>query len=127
MACLIATNGPARGQFFALARHKLVLIGRDDRCTFQILDGQISRQHLHVRFDEEKHQHFASDFRSVNGVIVNGTKIDKEKALSDGDRIAIGETTLTYSAVDYPDATHAMAAMKKEGEWNRSTVVYRNE
>ena len=38
MATLIVTHGPASGQVFALGEHGIVMIGRDQECTFQILD-----------------------------------------------------------------------------------------
>ena len=75
MATLIVTEGPASGQQFALAQHRLVLIGRDHDCTFQILDRRMSRHHCQLKYDPAQNQHSVVDFESSNGVILNGKKV----------------------------------------------------
>lgn len=123
MACLVVTQGPVAGKFLALERHPLVLVGRDDQCTFQLLDEQVSRRHLQVKLDEERDRHFAIDFGSANGVKVNGKRISGETILCDGDAIVIGGTTIVYSAEDYADAQKAMDAWHRKGEWRNKTIV----
>ena len=116
MATLVIVEGPANGQQFALEEHRLVLLGRDAECTFQILDTQISRRHLQIRHDPGENRHYAIDFESSNGVFVNREKIAADKLLDDGDAIQIGETVLVYSVKDSPDAKRVMDILRKHGE-----------
>lgn len=125
MASLVVTEGKQQGLHFPLAE-PLVSLGRDDVCTFQILDEQVSRTHLQVRLNPTSGAHVAADYRSANGVFVNGEQIVVPTALADGDAIRIGQTTLVYLVADHPDAQSALAAAaKKKGEWKRATIEKR--
>ncbi len=123
MATLIITDGPAAGQQFALENHRLVLIGREDKCTFQILDPRVSRNHMQVRLNPDGNGHTAIDFRSSNGVLVNGEKIEADHPLANGDAIHIGDTEIVYSLVDSPDAKTVSAILRKRGEHMRGTIA----
>jgi pSer/pThr/pTyr-binding forkhead associated (FHA) protein len=122
MASLVVVDGPAQGAYFLLTE-TLVSIGRDDTCSFQILDKFVSRKHLQVRLDPALGKHVAGDYRSAHGVFVNDKQILLDTPLADGDRIKIGQTTLVYLADDHPDAKTALDAAKKTGEWKRSTII----
>jgi pSer/pThr/pTyr-binding forkhead associated (FHA) protein len=102
-----------------------VSVGRDDTCTFQVLDAQVSRKHLQVTLDAALGKHIAGDYRSAHGVFINGKQIVLDTPLNDGDRIRIGQTTLVYLAADHADAPTALAAAKKKGEWKRETLMGR--
>ncbi len=104
MAALIIIDGPAEGQKFALEEHGLVMVGRDHNCTFQILDPQISRLHLQIKRNTKADGHLAIDFKSANGVQVNGKSITEATPLDDGDVMRIGNTSIVYSVEDAPDA-----------------------
>ena len=65
----------------------------------------------------------ARDDGSVNGVIVNDGKIDREVALQEGDRIRIGLTTIVYTLRDDDDAQPSRDQERGVGEWARGTVV----
>lgn len=125
MACLVVIDGPAAGTHFALAAQPLVTVGRDEDCTFQIIDAQISRHHLQIRL-EKNGQHIAADYRSANGVIINGHKIVGDKPLIDGDELRMGRSRVVYSTTDYPDAQTAMNNRKGD-QWKRSTIVRSDE
>ena len=124
MASLVVIEGPGQGVQFPLTE-PLVSVGRDDTCTFQVLDALVSRKHLQVRLDAASGKHVAGDYRSAHGVFVNDKQIVLDTVLHDGDRIRIGQTTLMYLVVDHPDAPSAMAAAKKKGEWKRTTLMGR--
>jgi len=126
MASLVVIEGPGEGMHFTL-REPLVSIGRDDTCTFQILDAHVSRKHLQLKFDDRLGKHVAGDYRSAHGVFVNDKQVLLDVPLSDGDRIRIGQTTLVYLAMDHADAPTALAAAKKMGEWKRSTIMGPNK
>ncbi len=124
MASLVVIEGPGQGSHFPLVE-PLVSIGREDTCTFQILDGFISRTHLQVRLDATLGKHVAADYRSSHGVFVNDKQIVLPTALQDGDNIKIGNTTLVYLSANHADAPAALAAAKKMGEWKRSTLIHK--
>lgn len=122
MASLVVIEGPGQGAHFPLTE-AIVSVGRDDTCTFQILDSFVSRKHLQVKLDAALGKHVAGDYRSGNGVFVNDREILLDTALNDGDRIRIGQSVLMYLAMDHADAPTALAAAKKKGEWKRSTLM----
>lgn len=123
MATLIVTDGPAKDQRFALADHRLVMVGRDAGCSFQIVDPELSRYHLQIRHAADKKQHFAIDFQSKNGVYVNGRKIESETPLADRDVITIGATRILYTLDDSLDTRQAHEAWKKIGEGHLKTMT----
>ncbi|MHC5029007.1 MAG: FHA domain-containing protein [Planctomycetota bacterium] len=123
MAALLMTQGPLEGTFFRLPDEPVVSVGRDDQCTLQLLDRSISRQHLQIRFDPATGARSAMDYRSANGVVVNGIRIADAVRLVDGDTLTLGETTMVYLEADHPDATTAMDAVRKSREWKRSTLM----
>ena len=122
MATLIITDGPAHGQQFALSGHRLVLIGRHEQCTFQVLDPQISRKHLQVRWDPDTEKHVALDAGSANGVLLNGVRLEQEIPLADGDIIHIGDTSIAYCDQDTPDAATVNSLLRKRGEHMKPTI-----
>lgn len=124
MASLVIVEGVGQGSQLSLTE-PLVSVGRDETCTFQILDPLVSRKHLQVRLDATHGKHVAGDYRSAHGVFVNDKRIVLDVALNDGDKIKIGNTTLMYLVEDHADAPAAMAAAKKKGEWKRTTLIGR--
>lgn len=121
MASLVITQGAGDGRQLPLTA-KLVSLGRDDACDFQILDERVSRKHLQVRAAPEG-GHIAADYRSANGVFLNDVRISEDAPLRDGDRIRIGDTTLVYLADEHATPEEAVAAARKKGEWKRSTLI----
>lgn len=110
MAALIITNGEQAGTYFPLANRPLTA-GRDPARDIQIMDPKVSRKHFQIRKDEDKYA--ILEFKSTNGVYVNGTKIEGEQFLQDGDRIQIGDTVLGFCLVDDPDRTNALNKFKR--------------
>src|SRR3972149_867193 len=116
MATLFVVKGPATGEKFSLEGHHLVMIGRDAGCTIQIVDPQLSRGHLQIKYVKEANRHDAIDFQSKNGVFVNEKKIADPTPLVDQDVIVIGDTTMVYSMADSPFAQHVLDSMKRFGQ-----------
>ena len=121
MATLVATAGPVEGQSFPLDLSRLISVGRDDQCTIQILDEQVSRRHLQIRFDQDDDRHYAVDMRSANGVYINGTRLTDDRPLDDGDIILIGQSELRYTRDDVTDIDLAIEQFRKKDEWKRGT------
>ncbi len=124
MASLVVIEGPGQAAHFPLTL-PLVSLGRDDTCTFQVLDPLVSRKHLQVKLDPTLGKHIAGDYRSAHGVFINDKQIVLDTVLHDGDIVRIGQTKLMYLSVDHPDAPAALAAAKKKGEWKRTTLMER--
>lgn len=124
MASLIVTKGPAEGQKFGLEGHSLVMVGRDASCTIQVIDPQLSRFHLQVKYVAEEKKHYVLDFQSKNGVMLNDKKIESASPLKDHDAISAGETTLLYVTDDSLDARHVCDVMKRFGQGHVHTVTH---
>jgi len=122
MASIFIMSGPRKGDYYPLG-HRTNVIGRDEALLIQILDEHVSRKHMQIRFDKDKGQYYALDMKSKHGVFINGSKIDNQIALADGDQIHIGQTDLLFSEKDFDDRESALSHFKKVGERMRPTVV----
>jgi hypothetical protein len=73
-----------------------ISIGRLASCDVVLEDDlEVSRKHAEVRINAGRA--FVVDLGSRNGTKVNGAGV-KERALSDGDQVTVGVTTLRYEA-----------------------------
>jgi pSer/pThr/pTyr-binding forkhead associated (FHA) protein len=98
------TRGPTRvrlryrEQDLLLAPGQYVL-GRSSACHIVIDHGLVSRRHAVVEVTATGAS--LRDLGSVNGVMVNGTRIgDKPQPLNDGDRISVGEESIEVRLED---------------------------
>jgi pSer/pThr/pTyr-binding forkhead associated (FHA) protein len=83
------TDGP---KLFRLEqRDHAYLFGRTRRCEFRVDTAEVSREH--ASFERRAEGVFVNDMGSVNGVLVNNTRV-KEYRLFDGDLIQIGHIKL---------------------------------
>ncbi|MHC4657222.1 MAG: FHA domain-containing protein [Planctomycetota bacterium] len=115
MASIIVSTGPQKGDYYPLGQRTNV-IGRDEAVPIQILDEEVSRKHMQIRFEPDKEQYYALDMKSKHGVFINGGKINNETVLVDGDQIRIGHTTLFFTVKDFTDRESALSHFKKVGE-----------
>lgn len=122
MASIVFMNGERKGDYFPLGR-RTVVVGRAESLLLQVLDDQVSRKHLQIRFDADSETHYAADMNSKNGVIVNERKISAETALADGYIIRIGDTEFLYTDQDFEDAESALNHVKRVGERMRPTYT----
>jgi len=75
-----------------------VILGRAPQCDLPVDSARASRKHAAVR--REGDRFWVRDLDSTNGTLVNGQRITGEHALSPGDRIEIGEVTVTFCHVE---------------------------
>jgi pSer/pThr/pTyr-binding forkhead associated (FHA) protein len=69
-------------------------IGRTSSNQIALPDQQISKQHARVCFERD---HFwVEDVRSMNGVYLNGRKIEKKERLFHGCIVKLGATVLRF-------------------------------
>ncbi|MEY3396159.1 MAG: hypothetical protein RLZZ534_121 [Actinomycetota bacterium] len=74
----------------------IVKIGRHQSCTIVFADSNVSR--VHSQLQRSSTGWLVVDLGSTNGIKVNGTKISKEKLLTDGDELAFGTSTARFVA-----------------------------
>ena len=89
---LIVTNGPQRGQTIDLMSQSEVFVGRASSCTLVLSDDYASSRH--ARFIRNGNDWFVEDLESRNGTYLNEQRIDQLEALTRGDSIRVGRTTL---------------------------------
>ncbi len=121
MAFLLVISGTNEGDYHPI-KDGSVTIGRDEECTIQILDGEVSRRHLEVRRKSPTDPYVAIDDHSANGVFVNDKQISGETPLADGDIIRIGRSELIYSQRDFIDRDTALEHYGRRHEHDRRTI-----
>ena len=121
MASLIVISGTNKGDYYPLG-HRPNVIGRDEAVPIQIVDANVSRKHMQIRFDADQDQYYAIDMKSKHGVFINGHKIDNEAPLEDNDCIGIGQTALLFTLKDIADRESALTHFKKVGERKHPTI-----
>lgn len=73
-----------------------LLVGRSAMCRLVLDDPLVSRQHAEFRVEDE----FVTlyDLKSINGVYVNGQRVERQLRLVPGDRVTIGSQDLILRA-----------------------------
>jgi pSer/pThr/pTyr-binding forkhead associated (FHA) protein len=73
-----------------------LLIGRSAMCRLVLDDPLVSRQH--AEFRQVGDSVFLFDLKSVNGVFLNGKRVDQKQEVRPGDKVLIGEQEMTLVA-----------------------------
>ncbi|MEP7035130.1 MAG: DUF3662 and FHA domain-containing protein [Dermatophilaceae bacterium] len=78
----------------------ITVLGRDNTADVILDDPGISRRHTEIRVTSDGPRLVATirDLGSTNGTFVNGERITSHQHLTDGDRVNVGRSTLTYRA-----------------------------
>lgn len=93
----IVTKGLEDGVTQTFDQERITIGRRTDNQV--ILEGDnISRNHVAIERRDKKY--FVSDLGSANGTYLNEEQIAEEAELSDGDRLRIGNFTLTVGLLD---------------------------
>lgn len=74
------------------------LVGRDRDCAIRVESATVSRHHLRIVVADGRAT--LEDLRSRNGTRLNGRRVGRPLALSDGDAIKVGPVTMTYRVLD---------------------------
>ena len=93
MAKLIVNPTSANRREIPLSRSTILTIGRDPSNDLVLPDAMVSRRHAVV--EHRGRQFFLRDCSSANGSVVNGDRVS-ERALRDGDLVAIGSMRLLF-------------------------------
>jgi len=89
-AYLIVLAGTSVGEMYKIAKESTI-IGRGTQADIHVVDDGISRRHAEVVHVGDKI--LIRDLGSTNGTFCNGERVT-EFALSDGDKIQVGSTTI---------------------------------
>jgi uncharacterized RDD family membrane protein YckC len=89
---ILNPNAPNRREI-ALSRSAMLTIGRDPSNDLVLPDAMVSRRHAVV--EHRDGDFLVRDCRSANGSVVNGERVS-ERALRDGDLLAIGSVRLQF-------------------------------
>ena len=82
---------------------KVITIGRSQGNDVIIdNDDRVSRHHLQIVQMDDNTYHLI-DFNSTNGTYVNGTRVQGEVVLDEGDFVRIGDTMLPWSTYFDPE------------------------
>ena len=87
-------------------------LGRGEECELRLPDENISR--LHAVISLRSDGYWVSDLGSLNGVLVNGKKVESAY-LIDGDRIKLGATTITFRRPPLSEPAESPGAAPPEG------------
>ena len=71
-----------------------ITLGRATDCTVPIKDRYLSRRHAEIAFASG--DWIVRDCGSVNGTLLNGTKLNGFSVLRPGDRIILGDTEVIF-------------------------------
>ncbi len=80
-----------------------LLIGRSAMCRLVLDDPLVSRQH--AEFRQVGDAIFLFDLKSVNGVFVNGKRVEQKQEIRPGDKVLIGEQEMTLVARSFDKET----------------------
>ncbi|MBK5259213.1 MAG: SpoIIE family protein phosphatase [Thermoanaerobaculia bacterium] len=75
-----------------------ITLGRANDCTIPIRDRFLSRKHAEISFASGAW--VVRDCGSVNGTLVNGTKLREPAPLHPGDHIVLGDSEVVFDAAD---------------------------
>ncbi len=98
---VLVTDGPGRGECFALsAGMSQIGRGEDQAVQLDFGDNSISRSnHAAIVYDSETHKFMLGHGGKQNIVRLNNTPVISNEELSSEDEIKIGETTLRFIAL----------------------------
>jgi NADPH-dependent 2,4-dienoyl-CoA reductase/sulfur reductase-like enzyme/pSer/pThr/pTyr-binding forkhead associated (FHA) protein len=93
---------------YRLKPGKRIKMGRDKVNNIVLADVAASRLHAEVFHGSDGY--YIRDMESINGVMVNSTKIDNPYRLAHGDRVSIGSIALYFISVESQPETQPAAS-----------------
>jgi diguanylate cyclase (GGDEF)-like protein len=99
-ASLVVVGGSEANLGLHMLLDRPVVIGRDPENEMPLEDVGISRRHARIWRDERRVRYMVEDLGSTNGTRLNGARLTRPQALSEGDKIHVGSTVLKFSYTD---------------------------
>jgi HD-GYP domain-containing protein (c-di-GMP phosphodiesterase class II) len=100
MITLECLEGGLKGKVLEFEKASIVF-GRNSDCDVWLDDPTCSRQHAGIQLIDGSF--FAVDFKSTNGILVNGKKVERAPIV-DGDRIFVGRSVFVFRSSTAVDA-----------------------
>ena len=91
---VIASPTLEHGETFTLDSHPLT-VGRGSNNDVPLLDDEYASAR-HARFEPRRDGIWVEDIGSTNGTFVNGIRLTRERRLTPGDVVRVGETDLRF-------------------------------
>ncbi len=70
-----------------------LVLGRGEEADVQVFDKSVSLRHAQVRWDAWQRTAWLTDLGSTNGTLVNGSAINGEVQLAEGNVLSLGDST----------------------------------
>lgn len=125
MQVVIRIAEPGRPTRDVVLTKPLVFIGRSSACDIRLHDDAVSSRHAKLRFYSD----FAvlEDLKSINGVRVDGSRVDGDIEVGTGSLISLGEGGVTLEVVSGPPRVertpnHEHDATKSQASPARATL-----
>ena len=87
-------SGKFQGSEYALAESGEMLVGRSGDVQIVLSEDMVSRRHARILYDGQKIT--IEDLGSTNGTFVNGIRLTRERKITPGDVVRVGETDLRF-------------------------------
>ena len=100
-----------------------VTLGRATECTVPIRDRYLSRRHAELVWASG--QWLVRDCGSVNGTLLNGTKLTQPVPLKPGDRIVLGDTEVIFEPEEKPDSHSQLIAFDSTSQSRHIAIPLR--
>jgi hypothetical protein len=83
-----------------LSESAVLTVGRLPDSDLVVEDPSVSKRHAVVRWDASKRRCSVKDLASMNGTLVNGSRIDRDTLLRDSDLISFGDAQFLFLQSD---------------------------
>ncbi len=93
-AVLLILSSEELGRTFIIDRDEIT-IGRDESCTLQLMDPEVSALHCRITVPAER-TFILEDLGSTNGSYINKKAVKKATQLFYSDRLVLGKTVLRF-------------------------------
>jgi sigma-B regulation protein RsbU (phosphoserine phosphatase) len=102
----------------------LITLGRATECTIPIKDRYLSRRHAEIAFDDDAW--LVRDLGSVNGTLLNGTRLLGSAPLRPGDRINLGDTEILIDADEATTSQSHIIALDDDSQATNLAIPLRD-
>lgn len=109
-AVRLSVHQPNLAPIMVDAQGPLITLGRATECTVPIKDRYLSRKHAEIVFESGRWA--VRDCGSVNGTLLNGTKLTMVTPLRPGDRIVLGDSEVIFEPDDADTTSQSRAPQK---------------
>jgi len=101
--CLVMIKGDFIGQVYEL-KSDVTILGRSDDVDLVVSDISISRRHAMIV--DRSGAYFLSDLGSTNGCFLNKEPVTTATAMSEGDKVTLGEIVFKFTYQDQDDTEY---------------------